>query len=357
MTRLPALLTWAAIALSAPHALAQNDDLSSLPSYKAGNHQLGVIRIHGSQLSIHLIHLWEEGFLTLHPDIRYRDNILPSWFSGLCAGSEDLAVMGHDAWRPDLLTFQECFGHEPLEILFATGGYDQDRRGNTPGVVIMLNKDNPIAGLTLRQLDGILGAERSGGWIGTHWSTASARSARDNIRTWGELGLSGEWADQPIRIYGTDATQSLWAGTIQKVVFKGGDKWNPAIKELVRGDHVRGNSDVQTVAAVAADRYAIGFGFMKVIKANPGVKVVALAAGDAGPYIAPTLETFRNRAYPLVTGVYIYLDRSPGKPLSPRLKQFLTYVLSREGQQAVADDGMYIPLTAPLAREQLKKLD
>jgi len=69
-------LTWAAIALSAPHAFAQNDDLSSLPSYKAGNHQLGVIRIHGSQLSLRLIHLWEEGFLTLHTDIRYRDNVV-----------------------------------------------------------------------------------------------------------------------------------------------------------------------------------------------------------------------------------------------------------------------------------------
>jgi len=350
-------LTCAAIALAASCLHAQEYDLSALPSYKAQADLLGVIRIHASQLSIHLVHAWEDAFLALHPDIRYRDNILPSWFSGLCAGTEDLSVMGHEAWQPDLLTFQECFGREPLEILFATGGFDQDRRGNTPGVVIMLNKDNPISGLTLRQLDGILGAERTGGWDGIRWSTSSARSAKENIRTWGQLGLAGDWVDQPIHIYGTDATQSLWAGTIQKVVFKGGDKWNPAIRELVRGDHVRGNSDAQTVAAVANDRYAIGFSFMKVIKTNPNVKPIALAVNGTATYIAPTLETFRNRTYPLVTGVYIYLDRVPGQAISPRLKQFLTFVLSREGQRAVADDGMYLPLTSELAREQLKKLD
>lgn len=351
------ILAFALLLLLAPYALADDYELSALPDYRPPKNLLGVVRVHGSQLTINLIHRWEEDFLRMHPDIRYRENILPSWFSGMCAGTEDLTVMGHEAWQPDLETFRECFGREPLEILFATGGYDQDRRGNTPGVVIMLNKDNPIARLTLAQLDGILGAERTGGWKGTEWSTEAARSASENIRTWGQLGLTGEWAAQPIHIYGTDATQSLWAGTIQKVVFKGGTKWNPAIREMVRGDHVRGNSDLQTVDAVARDRYAVGFGFMKVIKANPGVKPVALAVREGGPYIAPTLESFRDRSYPLVTGLYIYLDREPGKPLPSRLKQFLAYILSKEGQQRVAEDGMYIPLTAELAREQLRKLD
>ena len=338
-------------------ALAQPYDLGGVPAYEPPKNLLGVLRIHGSQLTINLIHRWEEEFLRLHPDIRYRENILPSWFSGMCAGTEDLTVMGHEAWMPDLLAFDECFGRPPLEILFATGGYDQDRRGNTPGVVIMLHRDNPIAGLTLEQLDGILGAERTGGWNGTQWTTDAARGADKNIRTWGQLGLRGEWADKPIHLYGTDATQSLWAGTIQRVVFRGGTKWNPAIREMVRGDHVRGNSDVQTVDAVARDRYAIGFGFMKVIKANPGVKAVALARTAGAPFIAPTLETFRDRTYPLVTGLYIYVDRAPGKPLPPRVKQFLAYILGREGQQRIAEDGMYIPLTAELAREELRKLD
>jgi len=351
------LLIAVTLALVSTCVCAQEYDLSQLPPYKSNQNQLGVIRIHGSQLSFHLIHLWEDAFLKLHPDIRYRDNILPSWFPGLCAGTEDISVMGHQAWRPDLMAFEQCFGYEPLEILFATGGYDQNRRGNTPGVVIMVHKDNPLSQFTLKQLDGILGAQRSGGWQGTKWTTASARSAKENIRTWGQLGLTGEWKDRPIHIYGSDATQSLWANTIQKVVFKGGDKWNPAIKELVRGDHVRGNSDLQTVTAVAEDRYAIGFNFMRLIKENPKVKAVALAVNEGGPYIPPTLDTFYDRTYPLVTGLYIYLNRQPGKPMAPRLKEFLTFVLSRDGQQAIVDDGMYIPLNPTTAREQLRKLE
>jgi phosphate transport system substrate-binding protein len=125
---------------------------------------------------------------------------------------------------------------------------------------------------------------------------------------------------------------------------------------MVRGDHVRGNSDVQTVAAVAADPYAIGFGFMRVIAANPGVKPLAIAWREGEAPVVPTAASFRDRSYPLVTGLYIYLDREPGKPLPPRLREFLTYVLSREGQQRIAEDGMYLPLTPELAREQLEKL-
>ena len=317
----------------------------------------GVVRIHGSPLTLSLIHRWEEEFLRFHPHIRYRDNILPSWFSGLCAGTEDLSVMGHEAWRPDLLAFHESFGRLPLEILFATGGYDADRRGNTPGVVIMVNEANPLSGLTLQELDRVFGSERSGGWNGLEWTTDAARGPEEDIRTWGQLGLTGDWANRPISLYGTDAVQSLWAGTIQKVVFRGGTKWNPAISEMVRGDHVRGPSDVQTVQAVADDRYAIGFGFMKVVKANAHVKPIAVAHAPGAPFIAPTLESFRERTYPLVTGVYIYLDREPGKPTPARLKHFLTYVLSREGQAAVAADGMYLPLTPRVAAEQLKKLE
>ena len=113
----------------------------------------------------------------------------------------------------------------------------------------------------------------------------------------------------------------------------------------------------EPIAAVANDRYSIGFNFMKIVKMNPGVKPLGLAVRDNGPYIPPTRETFRQRTYPLVTGLYIYLNRPPGKLLAPRLKEFLTFVLSREGQQAIVDDGMYIPLTAEEAREQLKKLN
>lgn len=341
--------------LAAASARAGDADPGALPPYVAGTPNVhGVVRIHDTELTQHLVHLWQDGFLKLHPLVRYAEYTVPTWFSGLCAGTADIAVTGHDAWRTDLKAFEGTFGYPPLEILFATGGFNR-RKGNTPGLIIFVHKDNPLAGLTLDQLDGILGAERTGGWVGTRWSTAAARGPEKNIRTWGQLGLGGEWANQPIRIFGIDATLSGWSGMVQKVVFHGGDKWNPAIHELVRGGS-EVPADAQIVGGVAADRYAIGFSFMRVVEQNPGVKPLALAV-PGGPMVPPTEATFRDRSYPLVTGVYLYLNRRPGQPLPPRLREFVTYLLSRPGQQAVEEDGMFLALPAATAREQLRKLE
>ena len=331
-------------------------DLAGLPSYVAAVPNVhGVVRVHDTELTQHLVHLWQDQFLKLHPLVRYSEYTVPTWFSGLCAGTADLAVTGHDAWRTDLKAFEGIFGYPPLEIIFATGGFNR-RKGNIPGLIVFVHKDNPLAGLTLEQLDGVLGAERTGGWEGTKWSTAAARGPEKNIRTWGQLGLKGEWADRPIHIFGIDATLSGWSGLVQKVVFKGGDKWNPAITELVRGG-AEVPADTQIVEGVAGDPGSIGFSFMRVVEKNPNVRPLALGREAQGPLVAPTEESFRDRSYPLVTAAYFYLNRPPGQPVPPRLKEFLTYVLSREGQQAIVDDGMFLPLTAEAARAELRKLE
>lgn len=348
----------ATIALMASVIYSQGFDLSSLPAYRDDKDQQklhGVIRTHGTELTQHLIHLWEDGFLKLHPLVRFGDYMLPSGFSGLCAGTADLNVMGHTAWRSDLKGFHGVFGYDPFEIMFATGGFDQ-RKGNTPAAIIFVNKDNPISQLSLKQLDGIFGTERTGGWRGTVWTTDAARGPEENIRTWGQLGLAGEWKDKPIHLYGIDATLSNWSELIERVVFHGGDKWNPGINEIVRGG-VEIPADAQIVASVAQDRYGIGFNLMRVVRQNPGVKPLAIAARDGGPYIEPTAESCYRRTYPLVNAVYIYLNRAPGTPLAPRLKEFLTFILSREGQQLIVEDGMFIPLNPEAAREQIRKLE
>ena len=349
---------------------ASGYDLAGLPQYKwvpgpdypRGKHchndhcdgEWGVIRIHATELTQPLIHLWEDHFLKLHPNIRYQDYFVPSGFSGLTAGTADINVMGHGAWRSDLKAFEGVWGYPPLEILFATGAFDQGK-GNTPGAIIFVNRENPIGGLTLKQLDGIFGAERSGGWNGTTWSTDAARGPEGNIRTWGELGLTGEWADKPIHLYGIDATLSNWSDLIQRVVFKGGDKWNPAMKEMVRGGS-KAPADVQIVGAVAGDKYGIGFNLMRVVRNEPRVKALAIAVSADRPYVTPTRDSMYRRTYPLSNSVYIYVNRPPGQALSWRLREFLAYILSREGQQDVVDDGMYLPLDPETARAEREKL-
>lgn len=367
--RLAQAILWSVLALGplAAAARSQGYDLKSLPVYAPQDirdpahchgavcHGVwGVIRISGTELTQHLIHLWEDNFLKRNPNIRFGDYFVPSGFAGLASGTADICVIGHSAWRSDLESFEEVFGYPPLEIMFATGGFDE-RKGNTPGVIIFVNRENPLSALTIREVDGIFGAERSGGWQGTKWSTESARSAAQDIRTWGQLGLRGEWSDKPIHVYGLDHTLSNWSELIQRVAFKGGDKWNPAMKEFVRGG-TEVPADVQLVNAVAQDRYAIGFDLMRVIEKNSAVKPLALSAGEGEPFVRPTRETLYRRTYLLSNAVYIYINRPPGRRISPRIREFLTYILSRQGQEDVMNDGMFIPLNPAIDRAQLEKL-
>ncbi|MDD3180518.1 MAG: substrate-binding domain-containing protein [Opitutaceae bacterium] len=339
-------------------------DLSALPSYQPEEETQGVIRFHGSQTATNLLTLFEERFRKAyrqhHHNIRFRNNFLssPVTFSGLCAGTADVGQVGHKAWPMDIRAFREYFGYDPLEIIIASGTYDIG--GSTPSPAFFVNKNNPISRLTLAQLDGIFGSQRTGGWRGgVDWDKSLARGPEKNIRTWGQLGLTGEWADKPIRLYGLDLTLSQWSLLVQEFVFQGGDKWNSALKEIPRGGAVNdaASADDTIVAEVAKDPYGIGFIIMRAVQKNPGVKALALARGPEGPYVLPTKETFQNQTYPLLNYLYVYLNRPPGKPLAPRLKEFLKFILSREGQECVAEDAQYLPLTAELAREQLAKLE
>ena len=350
ISTLLAVATAASAAVQAPLF-----DLTALPAYRAEKPIHGVVRIHDTELSQHLVHLWMDAFVKLHPLVRYSEYTVPAWFSGLGAGTADLALAGRRAYRADLKALEGIWGYPPLEIAVATGGFNL-RKGNTPGVVVFVHKDNPVNGLTVDQLDGIFGAERTGGWEGTKWTKKNARGPEKNLRLWGQLGLDGDWAARPIGVYGIDATLSGWSGLMQAVAFKGGTKWNPAIREFVRGGGEI-PADEQLVAAVAADPAGIGFSFMRVVEKNPGVKPVAIARDGRGPFVAPTNGSFFDRSYPLVTSIYIYLNRPPGQPVPPRLKEFLNFILSREGQQAVAEDGMYIPLSAATLERERRKLE
>jgi len=108
---------------------------------------------------------------------------------------------------------------------------------------------------------------------------------------------------------------------------------------------------------LASDRYGISYSAIQCGRRNAAVKPIALAAKAGGPFVEPTKENFLNRTYPLVESIYVYINRAPGKPIEPKLKEFLKYILSRQGQNAVAQDGGYLPLPTEVVREELKKLE
>ncbi len=337
-------------------------DLSALPAYAPAQRVTGVLRIYGTPLEA-LVGKWANAFRGYHGQVRLNAYLINTSqaFAGLVTGSADIGLMGHRQWRNGFQAFQAQFGYAPLEIKFATGSYD-DPQGTTPGLMFIVNKNNPLAGLTLEQIDGIYGAQRTGGWVNGQWSTAVARGPEKNIRTWGQLGITGELADKPIHLLGSDVTLSNWADLIEREAFQGGTKWNPALIEAPRADigtKAKGKTrDQQILDAVEQDPAAIGFIFQRVINANHGdVRVLPLAAKAGGPFVAPSALAFFDASYPLHNGAYIYLNRVPGQPLGVREKEFVKFILSREGQQIIANDRQFIPLSAEQIKAELAKLE
>lgn len=337
-------------------------DLSALPAYVPAQRVTGVLRVYGTPLE-ELVGKWANAFRGHHGQVRLNSYLINTSqaFAGLVTGSADIGVMGHRQWRNGFQAFEAQFGYAPLEIRFGTGSYD-DPQGTTPGLMFIVNKNNPLAGLTLDQIDGIYGAPRSGGWVNGRWSAAVARGPEKNLRTWDQLGLTGRWIGQPIHLYGSDVTLSNWADLIERECFHGGTKWNPGLIEAPRADigtKAKGKTrDQQVLEAVENDPGAIGFIFQRVINANHGdVRVLPLAAKSGGPFVAPGAQTFFAGSYPLHNGAYLYLNRVPGQPLGVREKEFVRFILSREGQQILADNRLFIPLNAEQVKIELAKLE
>lgn len=355
----------ASMALAAPARAAYQParyDLSALPSYQKTQRATGVLRVYGTPLE-ELTGKLATAFRSYHGQARLQAYLINTsqGFAGLVTGQADIGLMGHRQWRNGFQAFEAQFGYAPLEIKIATGSYD-DPQGTTPGLMFIVHKDNPLAGLTLAQIDGIYGAQRTGGWVNGKWSTAVARGPEGDIRTWGQAGLTGEWADRPIRLYGSDVTLSNWADLIERECFQGGTKWNPALIAAPRADigtKAQGKSRDQLILeAVEKDPSAIGFIFQRVINANQGnVRVLPLARKAGGPFVTPSAQTFFDASYPLHNAAYIYLNRVPGQPLGVREKEFVRFVLSREGQQIIADNRLFIPLNAEQVKAELAKLD
>ncbi len=342
--------------------------LSDLPSYKPEYKVTGTIRILGSFLKFATAAL-EEGFLKYQPDAQFAANFSTSSegaIGGLCTGISDIAPAGDDAKITDMMPFYNVYGYLPLELSVATGDYEK-RGALWPGVIVV-NKDNPLAHVSMDELDRIFGSERIGGWdIGgtaAHnilYSAKYARGRETNIRTWGQLGLTGEWADKEIQTYGYASPG--FEVYFERKLFHWVDKWNANFREYVEPKQAIGGQDGAPVTSermleeLSRDKYGIGWAAMFHAESYPDVKVLAIAAAPGGPYVPYTPASVAGRSYPLVRDAYFYVNREPGRPLDPRVREFMRFILSREGQQIIAHTGFFYPLPASYLLEQLRKLD
>ncbi len=331
-------------------------DLSGLPVYRPRQQVSGTIRMWGSNYieDSNLGRYWEEGFRKYQPGARiaFHMKTATAAVPALVFGVADIGV-GRKITFAEQLLYERYESRDPLILAAATGSFDVT--GWQPGYGIVVSKDNPLTCLSMQQLDGIFGAQRTGGWEGTSWHPEWARGPQENVRTWGQLGLPGGWAGQPIIPYGLNLRYHQ-ATEMSDDILKGSDKWNERLRIYANYVAKNGALGRDLKADLAQDRFGIAWIAAPTYRLPPQLKVLAISDRTGGQCIPYTLETVHDRTYPLFSQIYMFANRDSDGSVKPLVREFLRYVLSRQGQEAVERDGKYLPLTAPVARRQMQKI-
>ncbi len=322
--------------------------VASFPGYVPEQQVSGVIRVsgHGSTGNPwmrQLLIAWEKDFQRFQPAVRleYRMYGTSSAIPALFNGTADVAILGEEIDPVAVRTFERVKHYPPTGVDVFTGSVDI--RNIDYAQMFFVHKDNPLAKLSLTELDGIFGEEHRRGGV--------------NIRTWGQLGLTGEWADKPIALYGWRIDDSFGI-FLEQYLMEGSHEWNCALHEyshINRPDGTIYDHGQQILDNLAKDRYGIAVSNIRY--AGPDVKALAIGVTPAGPFYPVTRQTLIDRTYPLARVIPAVIDRAPGMPVDPKVKEFLRYLLSREGQEVVLHDGRYLPLSPTAALKEARKLD
>lgn len=308
-----------------------------LPTYRPQTRASGTVRIWGSLEDSSLIAGLQAGFRSYEPSVRFEDTLHgpESIFAAVYMDVADVGFMAREIRVPlERMGFEWVHHYPPFEIEIANAGLGGDRGTVRPAVnlAFLVNKANPLSCVTLRQLDDIFAADH--------------RRGGTNIRRWGELRLGGSWAARPVRVYGPAPTE-VSAIFIRQSVLDGSRKWNPGYR-IVAGQWN------ELLKALARD--PDGISFAPLLPGNRGVRPLRVAAGAQTACYPLTTKTVEARTYPLTRTVEVALDRPPGSALRPAVREFLRFILSREGQRIIVADGAYLPLSAKTIRQQRQRL-
>lgn len=288
-----------------------------LPAYQQVSGVSGSLKSVGSDTLNNLMALWTEGFRAQYPGVKIAIEGKGSSTAppALIEGTAQFGPMSREMKQKEIEEFEKKFGYKPSVSRVAVDS-----------LAIFVHKDNPIKALSMQQLDGIF--------------SKTLKSGSKEIKTWGDLGLTGEWANKPISLYGRNSASGTY-GYFKEVALKGGD-YKDTVKEQP------GSSAV--VQGVANDKYSIGYSGVGYKTAD--VKMVPLSEKDNKSFEA-TAENAYSGDYPLARFLYVYFNKKPNQDLDPLMAQFIKYVFSKEGQTVVIKDGYY-PVSKALADEDLK---
>jgi len=323
--------------------------LNGLPHYQPQQMVSGTIRLWGHGAPVldfmgMLVKSWEDGFTRYQPGVKFEYDMYgtASAMGALYTGKGDVAILGQEIYPFETVAFEQVKHYPPLEVEIATGSLDV--RNFDFAIGVFVNQRNPLSHMTLEQIDKVFAYHQGG------------KSA--NIRTWGQLGLTGEWADKPIHLYGWHESD-VFSTFVERTALHNSHQWRCGMKQYAhihRDDGTIYDSGQQILDDLANDPYGMALSNVRYLKGN-AVKPLALGRNPGGPFYAATKATLINREYPMGRIIPAEIDRVPGQPVDPKVREFLRYILSREGQEDIVRNGNYLPMQPEAARRELEKLN
>jgi phosphate transport system substrate-binding protein len=314
--------TVGAVLLAASLAGAQAVQVDPrIEPYKKAANLTGNANSIGSDTMNNMMALWLEAFQKFYPSVKIQIEGKGSSTAppALIEGTAQFGPMSRTMKAAESDKFEERFGYKPTPF-----------RASIDALGVFVNKDNPLAGLSLPQIDAIFSKGRLGG-------------LPEDITRWGQLGLKGEWENAPISLYGRNSASGTYGYFKEHALYKGDFK--DQVKEQP------GSASV--VQGVNGDKLAIGYSGIGYV--TSGVRVLPLASKAGQPFKEGTLQNVLDGSYPLGRYLYIYVNNPPDKPMDPLVKEFLRFVLSKEGQEIVVKDG-FMPLPFEVVKEERAKL-
>jgi phosphate transport system substrate-binding protein len=311
----------AVVALLAGYGAADVKLDAGLAAYKPVSGVSGNLSSIGSDTLNNVMTLWAETYNRFYPNVKIQIEGKGSSTAppALIAGTAQLGPMSRPMKSSEIDAFEKKFGYKPTQT-----------RTAVDALAVFVNKDNPVKCLSLKQVDGIFSRSR--------------RFESEDVTRWGHLGLTGDWAARPVSLYGRNSASGTY-GFFKEHALRNGDFKN-SVKEQP--------GSAAVVQGVTVDRFGIGYSGIGYTTA--GVRAVPLSGTEGGKCIEPSAENAYAGAYPLARFLYVYINRAPGQPLDPLIREFVKFVVSREGQEVVLKDG-YFPITARIAREELAKVE
>ena len=308
--------------ISRPVSATGAEAQATLPDYRRVDGIAGTLFSVGSDSLANLMTLWGEAFKRVYPNFTIHIQAAGSSTAppALSEGTSSLGPMSRRMTSSEESAFEARYGYKPTAIRVAVDL-----------VAVFVNRNNPVVGMTIPELDAVFSATRNCGYP-------------QAVTEWGQLGLSGAWKQHRIQLFGRDS----WSGTHE--YFKK--------KALCKGDYratvTKQPGSAAVVQEVAAARN--GIGYASIGYRTAGVRAIPLAGASGEQFVEPTPDNAFAGRYPLTRFLYIYCNKPPDRSLPQLEKEFLTLVLSRTGQRVVIKDG-YVPLSADLAEEERAKLE